>query len=238
MIPKIIHYCWFGKKKKDYLVRLYIDSWRKCLPDYKIIEWNEGNSPIYESDFAKEAYSSSCYAFVADYVRVYALYNYGGIYLDTDVLVLKSFNPFLKDKAFTCFETKNTNLVGTAVMGCGPRDEIMGLFLQYYQNRHFINNGNQDRLANTFIFRILLEPFGLVCNNQKQILSNGFVIYPRTFFSAKINSSNSLDISSDTVCIHNFAESWISSKRKLKKKFYNFISYLKIKYVEKQYSKR
>lgn len=235
MIPKVIHYCWFGKKEKDFLTKCYIDSWKMNLSDYKFIEWNEENSPIGEVDFAKEAYASRNYAFVADYVRIYALYHHGGIYFDTDVLVLKTFDPYLSHKAFSCFETKNNNLIGTAVLGCEPQNELIGTFLNYYNSHHFNNDGNLDRLANTFILRMLLEPYGLICNNKKQILSNGFVIYPRTYFSAKINISNALDITECTVCIHNFAESWISPKRKLKKRVLNFLSYLKIRKIMKKW---
>lgn len=229
MIPKIIHYCWYGNKMKPFLTKLYIESWKRCLPDYQIMEWNESNSPLDANDFVREAYQSKKYAFVADYVRLYVLYKYGGIYLDTDVLVLKSFNPFLNDKGFSCFETLQNYIIGTAVIGCEAGNEFIGSFLNYYSNRHFINNGCYDVMANTFIFRFLLEPYGLICNNRKQTLSNGFVIYPRTYFSAKINIGNKLDITENTVCIHNFAESWISPKRKLKKKVLNTISYLKIK---------
>lgn len=235
MIPKLIHYCWFGGKKKSYLTELYINSWKRCMPDYQIIEWNEKNSPIMTNNFAKEAYDAKKYAFVADYVRLYALYNYGGIYLDTDVLALKSFDSFLSNKGFTCFETFNSYILGTAVIGCEPKNEFIKSFLDYYATRHFVNDGCYDVMANTFIFRFLLEPYGLVCNNKKQILSNGFVIYPRTYFSAKIN--NKFDISKSTVCIHNFAESWISSKRKLKKKILNTISYYRINRILSKWSK-
>ena len=235
MIPKLIHYCWFGKKEKPFLVKYYIKSWRDAMPDYELMEWNEENSPLNANDFVKEAFASKKYAFVSDYVRMYALYKYGGIYLDTDILALKSFDPFLTDKAFCCFETLNNYIIGTAVIGCEAKNEVVASFLEYYSKRHFINNGNYDIMANTFIFRFLLEPFGLVCNNIKQELSNGFVIYPRTFFSAKINSKNKLDITKETVCVHNFAESWISPRRKFNKTILNTISYFKIRRIMKKW---
>ena len=89
-IPKIIHYCWFGKNEKPDIVIKCIDSWKKILNEYEIIEWNEKNFKIDSNKFVKQAYDSKKFAFVSDYVRVYALYNYGGIYLDTDVEVFKS----------------------------------------------------------------------------------------------------------------------------------------------------
>ena len=88
-IPKIIHYCWFGKGKKSELIEKCIASWKKYLPDYKIIEWNESNFDINSNIYCKEAYENKKYAFVSDYVRLYAVYNYGGIYFDTDLEVLK-----------------------------------------------------------------------------------------------------------------------------------------------------
>ena len=100
MIPKIIHYCWFGGKELPNLAEKCIASWKKQLPDYKIICWSEENFDIDNSvPYLKEAYSKKKFAFVSDYVRLYALYNYGGIYLDTDVEVIRDFSPLLNDKS-------------------------------------------------------------------------------------------------------------------------------------------
>ena len=91
-IPKIIHYCWFGKNEKPNIVKKCIETWRNILSDYQIIEWNEDSFDVNSNNFVREAYESGKFAFVSDYVRVYALYNYGGIYLDTDVEVYKPFS--------------------------------------------------------------------------------------------------------------------------------------------------
>lgn len=229
MIPKIIHYCWFGGKDLPLLTKLYIKSWRKIMPDYEIIEWNESNSPLDANDFIREAFATKQYAFVADYVRLYALYNYGGIYFDTDVMAVRSLTPLLDKKGFTCFEGAYRYLVGTAVIGAEKGNDLISEFLSYYEKRHFALGEARDRIANTFIFRNILEKHGLIINDEEQTLNNGFVVYPMTYFSAKNNNANSLIITKDTYCIHNFSESWISAKRKLKKFVLNYISYWKIR---------
>ena len=104
MIPKIIHYCWFGKKDKPILMRNCIASWKRFLPDYKIIEWNEENFDLHSVEWVEKAYLDKKYAFVADYIRFHVLYNYGGIYLDTDVLIRKSFDSLLNYGFFSALE--------------------------------------------------------------------------------------------------------------------------------------
>ena len=115
-IPKIIHYCWFGKKDKPELVKRCIKSWENNLNDYKIIEWNEDTFDINSNKFVKQAYEAGKFAFVSDYVRVYALYNYGGIYMDTDVEVYRTFSKdILKNESFWGFEEKN--FIATSTIG-------------------------------------------------------------------------------------------------------------------------
>ncbi len=123
MIPKVIHYCWFGKKEKPDIVKKCIKSWNEFLPEYEIIEWNEKNFDINTYLFTKQAYEIGNYAFVSDYVRVYVLYNYGGIYLDTDTEILGSLDPFLKNSSFWGFEEKN--YIATSIIGaeCGNEFE-------------------------------------------------------------------------------------------------------------------
>ena len=105
-IPKYIHYCWFGKGEKPDIVKKCIESWKANLSDYEIIEWNEENFDINSNDYVREAYKVKKFAFVSDYVRVYALYNHGGIYLDTDVEVFKSFDEIFNNESFWGFEQK------------------------------------------------------------------------------------------------------------------------------------
>ena len=110
MIPKIIHYCWLSKDPIPKDMQMFIDGWYEKLPDYEFMLWDFNRFDIHSSQWVKEAFSKKKYAFAADYIRLYALYNYGGIYMDMDVEVLKSFDPFLKLKTMICFENSKQGL--------------------------------------------------------------------------------------------------------------------------------
>lgn len=212
MIPKIIHYCWFNIDDKEYpeLVKKCIESWKKYLPDYKIIEWNQNNFDINISLFAKEAYEKKKYAFVADYIRLYVLYNYGGIYLDTDVKVLKSFNDLLNNKAFVCFE--GDDAVASSTIGAEKNNYLIKCLLKYYDSRHFINsNGKLNMIPNTTIFANVFKNKGFVINNEFQ--QNEYItIYPREYFSPKNSITGEINITSNTYAIHLFNSSWIPER--------------------------
>lgn len=119
IIPKIIHYVWLGHGEKSEKIKACIESWHKHCPDYTFIEWNEDNFDVNYNDFTKRSYELKQYAFTSDVVRLFALYNYGGIYLDTDVFMYKPLDEFLNDAGFTGFE--DTNYPVTATMGCEKR---------------------------------------------------------------------------------------------------------------------
>ena len=133
MIPKKIYYCWFGGKPLPKLAKKCIKSWKKFLPDYEIIECNENNFDLNCCDYVREAYDNKKYAFVTDYVRLYMLYKEGGIYMDTDVEVLKNLDCFLNEKAFSGFE--NEKYVPTGLMASEKGNEIIGELLNYYDNK-------------------------------------------------------------------------------------------------------
>ena len=135
MIPKIIHYCWFGKKEKPAKIKKLIKKRKKKLPDYKFMEWNEENFDINSSKFTKIAYEMHKYAFVSDYVRLYALINFGGIYLDTDVIVVKNFDSFLNDRAFLSFESNKT--LCTAVIGSQKDNPFLIKCFDHYSAKDF-----------------------------------------------------------------------------------------------------
>ena len=136
MIPKIIHYCWMSGEPFPELIRDCIDSWKAKLPDYNIIEWNSQNFEYNIIPYTKEAMEKKKYAFVSDYVRLYALYKYGGIYLDSDIKVLKSFDSLLNDKAFTGFVCKERICV--CLLASEKQYPFFNELLYCYHNRHFI----------------------------------------------------------------------------------------------------
>lgn len=183
-IPKKIHYCWFGNSKKPYDVIKCIESWKKYLPDYEIIEWNEENFDIDNSiDYVKEAYKCKKWAFVSDYVRIVALYKYGGIYFDTDVEVFRNFDELLKNNAFLGFESND--YVMTAVMGVSKEHHLIKDFLRDYENRHFLREDNTLDMENTNVVALtnILMKKGLMRNGRKQEIED-IVIYPQPFFSS------------------------------------------------------
>lgn len=206
-IPKIIHYCWFGKGKKSELIEKCIASWKKYLPDYKIIEWNESNFDINSNIYCKEAYENKKYAFVSDYVRLYAVYNYGGIYFDTDLEVLKKLDCFLDYNAFTGFEGNDFSF--TAVFGARKKSKWIERLLNYYSDRHFVlENGKLDTTPNTEIVHCInIKDYKLIPNNTYQELSD-FVIFPNEYFSPKNWKTGEINLTKNTYTIHHFNASW------------------------------
>ena len=146
-IPKKIHYCWFGNNELPEEQKKYIETWKKHCPDYEIKEWNEKNFDINSNKYVKEAYEAKKFAFVSDYVRLHALYNEGGIYMDTDIEVLKSFDVFLKHTAFIGFE--DLKHIGTGVIGAEKGNKWIRLLLKDYDNISFYTkNGEIDLTTN------------------------------------------------------------------------------------------
>lgn len=207
MINKIIHYCWFGRGEKPELAKKCIASWRKFLPDYEIKEWNEDNFDINCNQYVKEAYESRKFAFVTDYVRLYAIYKEGGIYMDTDVEVLKTFDPFLHHHAFSGFETDGN--VPTGMMA-GEKGSVWAKeLLDMYDNRKFIMaDGSFDMTTNTTVITKYMLGKGLVLNNRYQDFPGLCTMYPAEFFCPKDHRTGKIKCTHNTVCIHHFAGSW------------------------------
>ena len=218
MIEKTIHYCWFGNGQLDEKSKQCISSWKKYCPDYEIIEWNENNFDISSNIFVKEAYQKKKWAFVTDYVRLYTLYHYGGIYMDTDVELLKNIDCFLKHKAFSGFE--NNMLIPTGIIGAEKGNEWIEYLMSYYNDKHFINEDNSLNIQpNTgIITNMTLKKYNLIANDEFQILSNSVALYPHDFFCPKSHITNEINITENTYCIHHFNGSWISKKEKKRSK--------------------
>lgn len=216
-IPKIIHYCWFGKGEKPNLVNKCIESWKKNLTDYKIIEWNEENFDININRYVKEAYDSKKFAFVSDYVRVYALYNYGGIYLDTDVEVFKSFDDLLDDDSFWGYEQED--YIATSTIGAKKGNELIKRFLDSYKDKQFIKeDGSFDDLTNVAIITKILEEYGLERSGQYQKIEGIASFYPQTYFSPYDYINCRKIITNNSYCMHHFYKSWLPINSKIKGK--------------------
>lgn len=217
-IPKTIHYCWFGKKEKPALIKKCIESWRKTLHEYQIIEWNEDNFDINALPYVREAYNANKFAFVSDYVRVFALYHYGGIYLDTDVEVFKPFDEMLCHGSFWGFEQEN--YIATSTIGAVKGNHFIKQFLDSYVSKKFLEeDGSYDSLTNVAVVTNLLESKNLVLNGEYQEIEGIGAFYPQTYLSPYdyINCRNY--ISKDTYAIHYFHKSWLPLKARLKSNF-------------------
>ncbi len=214
MIPKIIHCCWFGKGEMPELVRTCMASWKKHLPDYQIIVWNEDNFDVNLYRFAAEAYIERKFAFVADVCRLHALKEMGGIYLDTDVEFLKSLPvQMLNHNAFTGFE--DNLLLSSAIMGSERNGEWMNDLLAHYKNRSFyLVDGNLDVKPNTEIITAFMKDKKQVrIDNTFQRLANYFIIYPSTYCCPKSWQTLKVTTTKHTCCIHHFAGSWLPEEK-------------------------
>lgn len=217
-IPKIIHYCWFGKGEKNELIKRCIESWKEYLPDYKIIEWNEENFDVESTLYTRQAYQKKKWAFVSDYVRLYALLEYGGIYLDTDVEVIKNLDFLLENEAFIGYEDEK--LLQTAVIGSKKDNKWIKIILNIYNNKRFIKlNGELDCTPNVKIITdVLKEKFKLNLLKGYQTLNDGVVVYPKEYFCPKVWKTNEIMITKNTCTIHHYDGSWIESESERKKR--------------------
>ena len=208
MIPKIIHYCWFGRGELPELAVKCIESWKKFCPDYEIMVWNEENFDIDSNRYVKEAYEARKFAFVSDVARLTALYKHGGIYLDTDVMVLKSFDDYLHHKGFFGFESKKA--VQTGVIAFEEGSEIVGELLKGYDNRTFVTENNTfDLTTNVAVITEAFEDKGLVLNGEYQEVC-GVAFYPQNIFCPDLDRLTDNQYMKDAVTIHYFAGSWKS----------------------------
>ncbi|MDQ0243677.1 mannosyltransferase OCH1-like enzyme [Bacillus fengqiuensis] len=209
MIPKKIHYCWFGKGEMPQLAQKCIKSWEKYLPDYELILWNEDTFDVNSHPFTKSAYEKKKYAFVTDYVRLYALYNHGGIYMDTDVEVIKNLDNLLSNRAFSGFESNDT--VPTGIMASIKKHKIIGILLDYYNE-----NNDFNLTPNTQIISSIFESMGLNRNGSYQILENDFHLYPRDYFCPIGFDNEKKHFTENTYTIHHFAGSWLPFTSKIR----------------------
>ena len=216
MIPKKIHYCWFGRSEKPKLAEKCIERWKKYCPDYEIIEWNEDNFDINSNQYVKEAYENKKFAFVTDYVRLFALVNNGGIYMDTDVEVVRSLDEFLFHEAFSGFE--EGAWIPTGLMACEKNFPLFNEYLSYYDDAKFINeDGSLNMTTNTFTITLMTEKYGLKRNGQFQIIQ-GFALYPREVFCPLDNATGALHKNEQTAAIHWFSKSWLPTRIRYRSK--------------------
>jgi hypothetical protein len=215
MIPKIIHYCWFGKGEMPELVQTCIASWRTHMPDWKYQLWSEDNFDVSTAPrYVQEAYAAKKYAFVSDYVRLWTLEQEGGVYLDTDVEVLHSFEPLLNDTAFIGLEESLALLPGTCVMGCAAHCQWVKDMLSTYEDATFLKeDGSMDMSTNVQRLGTKMVEGGLQHERKIQYLPQwGLRVYTHDYFSP-ITSTRVMRKTKNTYCIHRFAGTWVDGKK-------------------------
>ena len=209
MIPKTIHYCWFGGKEKPKNVINYIHSWKEILPDFNLKEWNETNFDYEAIPFTKEAYSVGKYAFVSDVARLKALVDHGGVYFDTDVRVIKRFDDCMNEPCFMSWE--NSKTIGTAVIGAEKNNPFISMFLDSYSNKHFLlKDGQVDKTPNTTLIMNEFQSLGLFTPGTLTRFDGMCTIYPKDYFSVKEIETGKYYLTENSRCIHDFSCSWTS----------------------------
>lgn len=237
LIPKKVHYCWFGGKRLNKLGIKCLKSWKKYFPDYEIIEWNESNFDLNCCEYVKQAAKEKKWAFVSDYVRFKVLYEQGGIYFDTDVEVVKSFDDILSHGAYMGCEnyTLENMCVNTGLGVAGaPGIEFFKEVLDSYETSSFYNDDGTLNLY-TVVQRVtdLLKKYGLRDSLDVQEVS-GITIYPAEYFSPKDMRDGVLKVTDNTHSIHHYSASWFSIRKKI------YCSFLRMMYKvlgEKRFNK-
>lgn len=218
MIPKIIHYCWFGGNPLPELEQRCMESWQQHMPEWTIMRWDESNFNVAAAPlYVRQAYEARKYAFVSDYVRLWALEQYGGVYVDTDVMVLKSYELLLNDTAFIGFEESKAHLPGEGVIGCKPHCQWVKDMLSLYDGIEFIKpDGSLDLTTNVLRMGMVMKKEFTCERYWKQNLyieKWGLRIYTHDYFYP-ITSTRVMRKTKNTHSIHLFAGSWRDGKKK------------------------
>lgn len=231
MIPRVVHYCWFGRKPLPDFALKCIDSWRKYLPNYEIKEWNEDNFDVDSTIYTRQAYKRKMYAFVSDYARFWILYHYGGIYFDVDVELIKPLDSILIKGPYMGLEADNKietgifigNNLGVACnpglgMAAEPKMIFCKELLNMYKTLRFIYPSGviNTKTVVSYTSEMLIKyGYDRISNSIQRCA--GFTIYPRQYFCPQINKkTGTVNIKPETYSIHHYAASWVSQKMKFK----------------------
>ena len=209
MIPKIIHYCWFGGNPLDEKAKKCIDSWNRFFPDYDIICWSEKNFDINQIDFMREAYEQKKWAFISDVARIIIVYQHGGIYFDTDVEVIASYNDILKESPNGFWGYEITNCVNSGLGFAAEKgDPFLLELIERYRDISFLDYiESLETIACPVIMTKLMKQQGFCAENRMQVF-RGFNIYPTRFFSPLDYTTGKLSLTKETHSIHWGNASW------------------------------
>lgn len=223
MIPKIIHYCWFGGKALSDDALRFIDSWKRFCPDYTFVCWDESNFDITSNLYCQQAYEAKKWAFVTDYVRLKVLYDYGGVYMDTDVEMKKDITPLLEYNWFSGYELDNR--IPTGTMGASPQNSLIKLLLEDYNELLFYkDDGKYDLTTNvTRITNTIIKKYGLNLNGEETVFGNRYILLPFDYLCAKSYLNGKIYKTDNTYTIHHFKGSWLNERTKFKKNIKMFL---------------
>lgn len=215
-IPHILHFCWFGNKKKPQIVQRCIASWEKCFPGWKIQEWNENNFDVQKSPYSAGAYAAKKYAFVADYARFDILYRYGGVYVDTDVEFLKPLpEEFLQKPAFAGMES-NYKVNPGLIFGTSAGHPFLKEMLKIYESNQFPETGGIEKTVVDYTTELLTRHgYREDCRYQKIM---DVSIYPPQYFCSYNLDIHEIELSPESISVHHYAASWVSPKSRIRRK--------------------
>ena len=221
MIPKVIHYCWFGGNPLPKSAQKCIASWRKYLPDYEIKEWNESNFDVNIIPYTAEAYKAKKYAFVSDYARFWILYKYGGLYFDTDVEVIKNMDDIIAKGPFMGCENEakagampaQLGVAPGLGLGVNPGLGLYGEILNWYNTHHFITWTGVIEKNVVDITTEILNKNGIEILDEGVLKSSGILIYPKEYFCPKDYITGEMNITDKTKSIHHYSATWVGNKR-------------------------
>ena len=229
MFPKIIHYCWFGGKELPIEVKRCISSWKKMCPDYEIVRWDESNFDVRQNPFIKAAYEAKKWAFVSDYARLKVIYEYGGIYLDTDVELRKSLDPLREKRCYIGIQ-QNECLCTTGLgFGATKSNPVVQKMLESYDNLTF-SESHVLELACPRLNDAVIRSYGVISNTEITELPEVTVFPPRYF--DPYGGKNLL--CEDTFSIHHYAASWTSSGNKFKRRIARLVGQNNVIFIKRK----
>lgn len=218
MIPKIIHYCWLGGAPKPQSVLRCIRSWKKFCPDYEIREWTEKDFDVMQHEYTRQAYETKAWGFVTDYIRLWVIYHYGGIYMDTDVQVIKDLTPLLEHSAYVGFERDEYVNLGHG-FGAEKGHPFIKAHMDMYDTIRFLNeDGSLNKIPIPHHTTRCLRAYGLQNDTGSVQRLGDIVVYPRDYFSPKSFVTGILTLTPNTYSIHQFDASWFDDKQQEEKK--------------------
>ena len=216
MIPKIIHYCWFGGKPLPDLAKKCIDSWKKYCPDFRIIRWDESNFDVNSHPFMKKAYECRMWAFVSDYARLKVIYDNGGIYLDTDVELLKKPELVMNDRCFAGRQQKNELIATGLGFGAEKGHPMVKAMMDEYEGLEF-DLENRMRISCPVLNTTAFEKHGFTVSDQPVDIE-GTVVYPPEYFDPYPSGGGRDMLTENTISIHHYSASWTTGKQRWKRK--------------------